>query len=121
MPYARRKKQLEFLRVYYRGYREEHAKEIAAKGAKWFKENQEWAVARRRRNRAMERAGPAVADLPKRWREVVLGAIRCEAENPALTPAVLASMVARVPDREWTGFLERLGPRDRAKWSRVRG
>jgi hypothetical protein len=120
MPYRKRKKQLGYLREYGPAYRAAHADEIAARQAQWFRDNQESAVRRRRRNRALERARPAVEDLPGRWREVILAAVRAWAEIPDLEPAALAALVRSVPDGDWSHFLERLGPRDRARWESVR-
>lgn len=122
MPFGDREKQLEFLREYYAEYRVENAEAIAEKSARWFRENQNHAQARRRRNRALERARSVLGreGVGVEHHGLILAAVAIGAEYPATPAGVLVKLLRPVPDREWSRFLEGLGWRDRARWEAVR-
>ena len=122
MPYGDRERQLEFLRDYYAEYRVENAAEIAEKSARWFRENQDHAQNRRRRNRALERARVAMrkGGVPVEYHGLVDAAVGIGAEYPDTPAEVLVKLLRPVPDREWKKFLTGLGWRDRARWEEIR-
>jgi hypothetical protein len=122
MPYGDREKQLEFLRDYYAEYRIENAEQIAEKSARWFRENQDHAQARRRRNRALERARTALraGGVPVEFHGLIESAVGIGAEYPDTPGEVLVKLLRPLPDREWRKFLAGLGWRDRARLEEVR-
>lgn len=119
-PYADRSTQLEYLRDYYATYRQEHAEEIAARQAEWFRAHQEHAVARRRRNRAVERARAALVRVPLEHHALILAAVAIGAQYPDTPVSALVGLLRPVPDREWRMFLAGLKAKDRARWEAIR-
>jgi hypothetical protein len=120
MPYGDREAQLEYLREYYARYRVTHAEETAARMSEWFRENQEHAQARRRRNRALERARAALGEVALEHHGRILAAVALAAEYPDTPTSALTGILRPVPDRVWRGFVASLKRVDRARWEQVR-
>lgn len=120
MPYGERERQLEYLRDYGATYREENAEASAARLARWFREHQDHAQARRRRNRALERARLALGGVAVEHHGLILAAVSIAAEYRDTPRSVLVGLLRPVPDREWRVFMETLGVKDRRWWEEVR-